>query len=77
MPPKIEFTAHYGDQLKQVELSTPYGGGDGYHVYIDRYYNGVIVKLNGEWVGHFNPKSELQAFDIEILGEMIDNSLKE
>lgn len=72
----IKFTAVYGDETKEVELSNPLGGGSGYHVYIDRYYTGTIIKRNGKWAGFFNPKSqdEFTSDDIMILGDIIDAS---
>ena len=69
---KIQLTAFYGNELKHVVVSNPYGGGAGYHVYINKRYNGTIVKRNGEWVGLLNPKSDLKAADIELFGEIVD-----
>lgn len=68
----IEFTANLHGIKKKVELSNPYGGGEGYHVYIDRYYYGTIVKLKGQWVGHMNPKSDLTEAQIQKMGKIID-----
>jgi len=56
-----------------VRLSAPIGGSNSYHVYIDNYYQGNLVFLNGEWVGHVN-NNDLTTEDIQILGELISNS---
>jgi hypothetical protein len=76
MAKSIELEAHYGDTIKKVVVTNPPGGGSGYHVYIDKRYNGSVVKYKGEWVGHLNPKSDLQTADIDILGEIIDSKFK-
>jgi hypothetical protein len=71
----IVFTATYGDEEKTVRLFAPAGSGDGYHVYIDKLYNGTVVKIRGEWVGHLNENSDLITADFEILGDIIDAHL--
>lgn len=45
----IRFKAVYGDEEKEVELNRPSGGGNLYHIYIDRFYYGIITIRGGEW----------------------------
>jgi hypothetical protein len=46
----MKFDAHFGDEIKKVVLSQPFGTGSGYwHVYVDDYYQGRIVQENGEY----------------------------
>ena len=70
----IEFMAAFGDDRKRVRISRPQGSSSGYQVFIANYYQGIIVKLNNEWVGHLNARSELTSDDILILGDIIDNA---
>ncbi|WP_146217415.1 hypothetical protein [Chitinophaga sp. S165] len=72
---KIEFEAHFGHETKTIELVAPSGGGQGYQLMIDKYYQGRLIKTQGKWVGKFNPGCDLTVDDINILGEMIDNAL--
>lgn len=76
LPPMktVEFEAVYGDETKKVQLTAP-SGGEGVQVIIDNYYQGMLFKRQGKWVGYFNEDSNLTADDVQILGEMIDNSL--
>lgn len=68
----IEFTATFGHVRKTVRLVQPAGGVGGYQVFIDKIYQGMIVKPQGEWVGHLNPASQLTGDDIGVIGEVID-----
>jgi len=65
---KIEFDAWFGNEMKHIEISAPFGmGGEIYHVDIDRYYNGVVMFTNGEWRIQLNPTTILQGDDVQIL----------
>lgn len=66
----IEFTAHYGDETKQVELSYLTGGY--YHIYIDRYYLGQIHKVQGKWTVLLQNPEEMTMDDRDVLIEMIE-----
>ena len=70
----IEFNAQFGDKTRHVELSSNDSGGGGYQILIDKYYHGVIRKVNGEWRAHLNDKSFLTGDDITALIETIENS---
>lgn len=69
----IEFTATFGRVRKTVKLREPSGGAGGYQLFIDDFYQGMIVKIKGEWVGHLNPASQLTGDDIMAIGEIIDS----
>jgi hypothetical protein len=46
----IEFGSAYGNDRKMVVIRQLSGSGKIYQVFIGNYYEGTIVKLNGEWV---------------------------
>lgn len=69
---QLDFTATYGDEKKNVKITEPNGTGGGFQVFIDDYYQGMLMKLNNEWVGHLNDKSQLSPDDISALGDIID-----
>lgn len=68
----IEFTATFGHVQKTVRLTQPLGGSGGYHLYIDGFYQGEIVKVQGEWVGHLGREPVITGDDIGVLGEIIE-----
>lgn len=70
----IEFTATFGHVRKKVVLSQPTGGAGGYQLFIDGFYQGVIVKLAGEWVGHLGREPVIAGDDIGVLGEIIEGA---
>lgn len=69
----IEFPASFGHVQKTVRLTQPSGGAGGYQIFIDKVYQGMIVKIKGEWVGHLNLASWLTGDDIRVLGEVIES----
>lgn len=71
----IEFTAAFVHVQKTVRLTQPSGGAGGYQIFIDKVYQGMIVKINGEWVGHLNPASWLTGDDIGVIGEVIESHI--
>lgn len=59
----------------RVEISRPSGvPGVHFHVNIGGYHYGTLLKIDGKWVAHLNPKAqkELTADDIQALGDWID-----
>jgi len=71
----ITFDAYYGDEKKVVEISEVFGAGAGtYHLLIDCFFQGSLVKRNGEWRLNSNTNL-LTSTDIQILGEVIDERL--
>lgn len=69
----IQSTAHFGDETKQVKLTAPSGAEGEWQVFIENYYQGIVVHRSGIWYGYFNPASALTQDDAGVLGEMIDN----
>lgn len=67
----LEFAATFGNTTKQVQLTAP-SGGEGVQVIIDNFYQGMLFKRQGKWVGYFNENSNLAADDAQILGERFD-----
>lgn len=75
--PDIEFDASFGDEIKKVCISQPFGtGGDQYHVTVDRFYWGAMWKRDGQWNFHGNAEAMLTAEDIQLLGERIEAANK-
>ena len=69
---QIEFTANLAGQELKVTLKDPLANGGHWQVLIGHFYHGTISRREGKWIGHLNPKSNLQADDIQILGTLID-----
>lgn len=69
---KIEFTAHYGDDKKNVCISASNGAAGVWHIYMDKYYYGVLLNIKGEWAWRPQNQSDFTSDDIQILGEMIE-----
>lgn len=69
---KIEFIVRYNGVENNVELSTVNGGPSGWHVLINKYYNGTVVKLKDVWVGHMNERCKLTDEQIQAIGKRID-----
>ena len=67
----IQLKGVIGDQDVTVELTQPNGSGDLYHIMVDRYYNGMIVKRNGEWAVFLNENSKLSSEDVEVILEAV------
>jgi len=57
-----------------IELSNPLGGGDGYYVMINNYYNGRVWKTNYGWQHDLNPKTILQG-DVAVIIGLIEENL--
>jgi hypothetical protein len=68
----IDFKAAVGDQFWEVKLSWQ-RSIIGYQIYIDKYFDGTIVKSKSGWVAHFNAPSILTGDDILVLGDMIES----
>ena len=68
----IKFKSAFGDEDKQVEISSPNGAGGGYNLMIDKYLHGRLFKRNNIWVAFFHKDNEYTGADIEVLGEIID-----
>lgn len=73
---KVIFDVPWGDRNATVEISQVVAGSGGYHIYIDRYYNGQMVYRNNEWVAQLNEKSELSLEDIQVIREKIEEMEK-
>lgn len=74
---ELKFTDSLG---RKVELTTPMGnGGGGYHIYIDRYYLGQIIKRQGQWQafsqnnGKGSRERSLDGGDLMVLASMVTN----
>jgi hypothetical protein len=74
---RLNFNAPVGDEHIKVEICQS-NGTDSlcYHINIDNYCYGPIIKRNGEWIRlHVNSR-ELTIDDVQALGELVDEQLK-
>ena len=73
----IVFTAHYGDDEKRAEIANHVDtGGEFYHLYIDGFYKGQLYYRDNQWNMHLTPNSDITIDDIQILGEIIEDFIK-
>jgi hypothetical protein len=65
----------WGGTTKVIEVSEVHGTWEGgCHIYIDRYYQGSIARINGEWISRLNKGCILSMDDVQILGALIDDA---
>ncbi|MBC7948671.1 MAG: hypothetical protein H7Y42_12360 [Chitinophagaceae bacterium] len=69
---ELHFPWTVGSQRRALKVAQPNGGGESYHVYIDKLYQGTLRKLDGRWSAHLNSLSILTTADICVLGDLID-----
>jgi|GEM_PF-3379285 len=64
---------------RNVELSKPYGaGGDSYHVTVNRFHYGQIVRYAGEeWIAYPNSNDLPKAYWDALVRWVEDNERKE
>lgn len=73
----IDLSAKFDDGVKTLTITQPVGSEDSYHLFIDRHYQGAIVRYKGEWVGHLNELSRLTRRNIQTIGVIIEKRFKE
>ena len=74
---EINLEIDYEGARKSFTLMSPSGAGaDGYHVYINNFYQGSIFFRNNAWHGHMNDKCKLSDLQIKKLGKIIDKDKK-
>jgi hypothetical protein len=71
----IGFKTMWGDKEVIVNISEVNGNGGVYHVYFNSYYEGSIMRLNDQWVGHLPPHSCLGSDEVMVIGELIETKL--
>lgn len=69
---EIIIHAAYGDATKKVVISKPFGAGDQYHIMINNFYSGSLMKRQGSWEipGYDMYTSD----DIQILGNWVEEN---
>jgi len=53
------------------------GAGGIYHVMVDKYYNGQLMKSHNGWRVHLHPTTILQGDDVAVIIELIEEILIE
>lgn len=69
----MQFDAHFGDEVKRVEV-IPAMWADSWQVLINDRHAFFIRKVDGDWQGVFSPKHDFTMDDVQIIGEMIDTN---
>jgi len=57
---KIEIDTYFGDKPTHVEIAAPMGAGGIYHLMVDKYYNGQVMKSHNGCRVHLHPTTILQ-----------------
>lgn len=72
--PSLSYSATFGDQVKTIDITQISGsGGEAtWHVFIDRMYQGIVIRKEGELVYHPGPGSRLQGDDIGAMLEVVN-----
>jgi len=65
------------DEWVNIKISAPSGGGGGYQIMIDNYYNGAIIKTaNYGWQVHLHPTTILQGDDdVALIIDLLEQNL--
>ena len=75
---KIEIDTYFGHKPTHVEISASHGAGAAtFHVMINKYYNGELMKAYDGWRVHLHPTTILQGDDVAVILELIEESLLE
>lgn len=57
----------------RVEVTQPLGSGGGFHVMVDRYYQGAIVRRPDGWCAYLK-SALLTGDDVRVILDMINES---
>jgi hypothetical protein len=68
----IEVTITFGNQRRKVSIIQPSGAVGSYHIMIDNYYIGQIVRQQEEFLAFLNRYPDLTGDDIQIIFDMIE-----
>lgn len=72
----IKLTAWFGKDLLHIEISAPLGAANIYHVMINNFYEGQLVRSETYgWGIHLHPNTILQGDDVSVIIEMIESGL--
>ena len=69
---KLELIITLDNVQKTVILSQPNGNSGSYHIYLENYFHGQIVRYSGKWTAVKNAKSELTEAHLEQLVELVE-----
>jgi len=58
-----------------VEIAASMGAGGIYHVMVDKYYNGQIMKSHNGWRIQLHPTTTLQGDDVAVIIELLEEHL--
>ena len=72
---KIEIDTYFGDKPTHVEIAAPMGAGGIYHLMVDKYYNGQVMKSHNGWRIQLHPTTTLQGDDVVVIIELLKEHL--
>lgn len=70
-PDQISLPFTIGNKEKKVIVTFPNGASGLGHIYIDNWYQGQVVKQEGEWRVYLNERSLLSVEDAELVREVL------
>lgn len=64
--PSLSYCTTFGDQVKTIDIEQVSGSGQEgtWNVFIDRFYQGVVEYVDGNWIFREGPGCELQGEEI-------------
>ena len=75
---KIEIDTYFGDKPEHIEVAAPHGAASVYHVTINNYFNGQLVKTERfGWQIYLNTGTTLQGDDVSVILGLIEENLVE
>jgi hypothetical protein len=73
----ITLICDFAGDKKTVEVTQPNGASGAWHVMIENYFQGQIVKNNGEWVAYLQKGTILTGDDVSVVIDMIEKESRE
>lgn len=72
----LELTVTFWNQERKVSITRPNGTAGLYHLKIDGYYIGQIVRQQGELLAFLNPYPDLPGDDLQVIFYLIEEEEK-
>lgn len=73
----FDFIGSFGNETPTVKVCQPTGAAGVFYLFINDYFQGQLLKRNGEWYGAFQDKASIfTQDDVREIGQLIDEKLK-
>ena len=63
----IEIDTVFGEMPAHIEITSPMGAGGIYHVMINKFYNGQIIRTQSGLSVYLHPETILQGDDVSVI----------